>query len=604
MSTNGTHAGSKRSLSPDEEENHSTPQGRQRSRAACTPCRQRKRKCDGRLPCATCVRYEYQCEYDQKAKRASMPQNADVAQEPPPKQELGRTPPSIIQLQAHPLTAPGARFHHRGILDPVKTRFVRANSAIAFPRILGMDLESENIPRLHSFAWHLGIRPEPAEERINISQHISWVEFQNLASAYFKMVRPEFGLIDEADFMEAMAARFLEPSGLKDIDCVALGIAALGSFFSATPHPKEEAMFLDAKRVLVQRSIGNSPTPNQIAGWILRTIYLRLTSRPHGAWMSSCIAMHQVEASGLHKEIQTIAVVYPQVPTNDHKLAKNRRRLFWIARSLNTILSFEYGRTRVTFDVVTTKKFAAESGTHAHQFMELAELLPNDFVDRDREPDPPAALSHALSKIEAMQTESHFISLLKADLAFAIYRRLWLMSLTDAKDRADLVITIGKSALTAARKCLADKTPWWNVICTPFQLICVVISVGSPRSLSHIEEIMTLMHDVATVYDTHMVREAYSQATALIAMARRRKQKELDALNAIPEAPPFVDHPSAGPSSTLSEAPSLDWGAMDLPFEWDMFLNPELVVNTQQTMPIVDAALAGSSLGQFKFPIS
>jgi hypothetical protein len=42
----------------------------------------------------------------------------------------------------------------------------------------------------------------------------------------------------------------------------------------------------------------------------LRTFYLRLTGRPHGAWMASCISMHLVEASGLHKEMQTIAVVY------------------------------------------------------------------------------------------------------------------------------------------------------------------------------------------------------------------------------------------------------------------------------------------------------
>ena len=91
----------------------------------------------------------------------------------------------------------------------------------------------------------------------------------------------------------------------------------------------------------------------------------------------------------------------PAVPTGDHKLAKNRRRIFWIARALNNILSFEYGRSRVNFDVVTTKKFAAESGGHAHQFVELADCLPTDFVDRDREPDPPAALGNALSKIES-----------------------------------------------------------------------------------------------------------------------------------------------------------------------------------------------------------
>jgi hypothetical protein len=95
---------------------------------------------------------------------------------------------------------------------------------------------------------------------------------------------------------------------------------------------------------------------------------------------------------------------------------------------------------------------------------------------------------------------------------------------------------------------------------------------------------MDLMHTIAQTYDTHMVREAYNQATALIAMARKRKAIELEALNNIPATPPFTDHPSAGPSSTLSEAPNLDWGALDFPFEWDMFLNPELVVSSQQGM--------------------
>lgn len=36
---------------------------RQRSRQACIPCRQRKRKCDGRLPCSTCTGYGYECRY-------------------------------------------------------------------------------------------------------------------------------------------------------------------------------------------------------------------------------------------------------------------------------------------------------------------------------------------------------------------------------------------------------------------------------------------------------------------------------------------------------------------------------------------------------------
>lgn len=588
-------------------------QGRQRSKAACAPCRQRKRKCDGHFPCHTCVRYEYQCEYPPAKRPSTAHQNGDHApasapplqpqqqQQQQPQQQQQREelspdatrgPPKITQLQKHPLTAPGARFHHRGILDPFKTRFVRANSAIAFPRILGMDMESENIPRLHSFAWHTGIRAEPVEEAIGITSFLAWPDVQSLARTYFDIMNPEFGLLEEQDFMDQAAARFSNPMGPNDIDAVILGVAAIGSFFSPNPHAKETDFIFGARNVLVSRSLSHSPNVNVVAAWILRTLYLRLCSRPHGSWLCSSITMHQAEASGLHKEMQTIAVVYPAAPTGDHKLVKTRRRLFHIARALNIILSFEYGRSRVNFDVVTTKKFSAETGGHAHQFVDLADLLPNDFVDREREPDPPAALGNALTKIEEMHTDSSFMTLLKADLAFAIYRRLWLMSLTDAKDRAESVINLGEAALAASASLLETRTPWWNVVHAPFQFLCVVLAVSTPRSLTCAQEALQLLHRIAQTYSTYMTQEAYNQALALVKMSKARKQKELEALNGIPQAPAFEDHPSVGSSMGMTEAPNLDW-AMDLPFEWDIFLNPDLVMSAQQPQSAVDATFSG-----------
>lgn len=604
--TSQSVAGVKRSHSPPQEDSHlagdnasadheNSAGGRQRSRAACVPCRTRKRKCDGRHPCATCVRYEYQCEYSHGKKPSiSHQQSADAPAEPAPQMPVGNTPSSIIQLQAHPLTAPGARFHHRSILDPVKTRFVRANSAIAFPRILGMDFESESIPRLHSFAWHVGIRQEPRHRHIDITSLISWQEFQVYASVYFRTIRVEIGILEETEFTELAHARFLDPSGYKDIDAVCLGVASLGSFFSQNPHPREQEMIDDAQLLLVQRSVEKSPSINNVVGWILRTIYLRLTGRPHASWLTSSITMHQIEANGLHKEMQTIAVVYPAAPTADHKLAKLRRRLFWIARALNVIFSFDFGRLRTNFDVVTTKKFAPDHNGFAHQFVELAELLPNDNVDREREPDPPAALSQALTKIEELQSDSNFINLLKADLAFAIYRRLWLMSLTDAKDRTDTILALGQASLQASAKCLESRTPWWNVLHSPFQFILCCLAIGTPKALAFVHSGMAHLQTITRVYDTHMVREAYNQALAVVKMSRARKEKELEALDGLGDAPPFEDPPSAAASSVaLTEAPNTDW-AVDLPFEWDIFLNPDLVLHAAQGHSAVDASFGGT----------
>lgn len=534
------------------------------------------------MPCGTCVRYEYNCEYTSAKRGSYVPVDHALSEALPPRPVVVATESGHVKRQPHPLTAPGARFHHRGILDPTKTRFVRANSAIAFPRILGMDLEAESIPRLHSFAWHLGLRAEPQEEVTPVTSLMTWPEMQQLAEIYFRIVRVEIGLLDEAEFMTAASTRFANPQGQDDFDVVIFGVAALGSFFAPTPHPRENQFVASSCTQLHERTLSRSVTINSVAGWILRTLYLRLTGRPHASWVSSCITLHQVEASGLHKELQSIAVVYPAMPTTDNKLVQSRRKLFWIAKALNVLLGFEYGRSKVHFEVVTTKKFAPDNTSHAHLIVELAEILPSDFVDPEQEPDPPAALTSALTTIEEMQSDSPWINLLRADVAFGIYRRLWLMSLTDAKDRAESVMCIGKAGLKASSQLLATRTPWWNVLSTTFQFLCVVIAVDTPKSLGLVAGIVEQLRHIAQVYDTHMVREAYNQALSLAHMSRVRKERELQALSAVNLLTPFEDPPTQASSGNMPDLANIDWSAMEMPFDWDIMLNPNLVVSSQQ----------------------
>ena len=158
------------------------------------------------------------------------------------------------------------------------------------------------------------------------------------------------------------------------------------------------------------------------------------------------------------------------------------------------------------------------------------------------------------------------------------------MSLTDAKDRADSIVAVGRAAFEASSKLLETRTPWWNVVHAPFQFICVILAIATPRALSYVKDGVALLHRIAQTYDTHMTREAYNQATILVQMSRKRKEKELQALNAVPELPRIddhLDHPSVGSSVGLTDVPNFDW-AMDLPFEWETFLNPELVMTKGQ----------------------
>ena len=78
-------------------------------------------------------------------------------------------------------------------------------------------------------------------------------------------------------------------------------------------------------------------------------------------------------------------------------------------------------------------------------------------------------------------------------------------------------------------------------------------------------------------------------------MAKGRKEKEMEALNAVANMPPFEDLPHTARSSRSSEPPNIDWASMEMPIEWswDVFLNPDLIMSTYQDQSAVNATLGG-----------
>ena len=233
--------------------------------------------------------------------------------------------------------------------------------------MLGMDLGSQDFPRLHSFPSHLGIRHEPTEPTTKSSSLLEWSELKLPAETYFRTVGPEFKFSEKPDFILKANAHSMNPANDNDFDVV-------------------------------------------------------------------------------------------------------------------DIFSFEYGMSRTNYDAAPTRELSPDnSGDNASQFVELADLLSNDFSDKIGGPDLPTALSNALIKIKALQSHSAFIDLVKADLAVATYRALRLMSQTDAERAAEPAIDIGKVVISAARKLLHSRTPWWNVVGAPFRFLCTLIMMEGPK---------------------------------------------------------------------------------------------------------------------------
>jgi hypothetical protein len=382
---------------------------------------------------------------------------------------------------------------------------------------------------------------------------------QRLVAVYFAIVKPEIGLLEESHFVDRAAAWYSDPDSSDSLEPILLMVGALGSFFSLDPHPKEAELFRMTKNAMSWRKFDADPSPDTTVTWILIALYMRCTGQPHGSWLASCVAMHHAETSGLHKEVQTSDIVYPAARVVDHSLAEHPRKLFWIADALNIMFSFECGNSRVNLDESTSNKPVMDSTTHGHQFVELANLLPSDTINHERGPDPPTALVNALTCIEGMSSESSFMALMRADMAFAIYRRLWLMSLTDAKDRAKIVLDIGETALHASKKLLEDKTPWWNVLHVPFQFVNIVLALGTPSSLSHVSQTITLLQQIAVAYPTHMVLEANIQAIAMVRMYQSRTSVELEALRRSSNASSIKDPLEIGQPGGTLETQNEEW---------------------------------------------
>jgi hypothetical protein len=129
---------------------------------------------------------------------------------------------------ASPPDTPTEHTKSSAIFDPYKTRYMSDSSAVAFPRLLGIQLSSSNAPRLHSFAWNLGVRAEPRVDQLDFTAYLTFTESERLVEVYFKVVHPVYDFIDRESFTELWRSRFLLRDERRDIDAVICGVIALG----------------------------------------------------------------------------------------------------------------------------------------------------------------------------------------------------------------------------------------------------------------------------------------------------------------------------------------------------------------------------------------
>lgn len=592
---------------------------RRRSRYACVPCRQRKRKCDGRLPCSTCTGYGYDCQYrgqsgtdnahsinghgndDYQAEAAPVttPRWKVTVASPPAdplsssispaskkvrlstdddtgREEGSSSTPSVRRASSgQHESSSSALPPQQGILEPTKFRYMGRHSAIAFPRWLGLQLQTPTPPRLHSFAYNIGTRKEPGYGvHRRLLDLLSWQEARDLITFYNSTIHPVFGFLDSQTLLHRAQLYWTgtDSSQTPEMEAVIGGVIALASLFSdALSEEREAAIASHAKEVLEDSMVTRFPTIDRIAGWILRTLYIRSTSRPHMAWLYSCNTMHLVEATGLHRKTETVTLTTNDGGNNKRTQEKGgggvgrnildnssssdiRERTAIVARCLHVIISYEYDRSIVNVIPESHSNIIPRENDYTLQLYNLIRTVPTSDGATRASSTPQmkidietrrAELVEALEKLVATHVEHDFLVLTKADLCFCLYRRLRLLDLSVSHLRLQPAIDLGVDALDAARRLVfhTEHQPWWNVVGTVFQCICVFLAIDHPESLLRVPDAMLTLQQITAKFNTHLAREALDTARMLARSSAEKKNKELNILWQIEGVEPRLTNP-------------------------------------------------------------
>ncbi|KAK2594834.1 hypothetical protein QQS21_007462 [Conoideocrella luteorostrata] len=535
--------------------------GRKRSKLACQTCRDLKRRCDGSRPCGTCVRFEYDCVFQQgkprKERKQRRAETAAPQKTPVPEASPKGTATSGVVYATLSTIAP----HNQA-------RSLEANSGSAFVRKLALRLDPKKSPRMHTFAWNafLGSRQTQHGAVVqSITSLVSQERMQDLTAVYFQQVDPTYGFIDRQQIEQQIRLRWTTQIVQEMQDAVLCGIAALGCLFSKVQSDKIEPDLVETARNLLEQSISNPPSASSIAAWLLRVAYLRLAGTHYEAWMASCTLMHMIEAAGLTVDTSNDSAL---PSTRQNVDSETARRLVLVAQHLNIWMSFDMGFTRVS--LAGASSMAMPTPRPGDFTSEITELLAFSVeLDPERKPTV-AELESALHTVLGRVHSIPPTVLAQCNLALCLCRRLRSMDATLTESTLQQILILTTNGIQAAQAILAARAPWHHMAYVPFQIVCVLLAIDTVSSISQLRDAMQCLRDISTVYNTQATRDALKTAHSLVLLHQRGKEMFASALNNILNTCP-TNPIEILPEISSSLAQNDDW--MDgLPLD---FFNPQ-----------------------------
>ncbi|OWO99385.1 transcription factor Cys [Marssonina coronariae] len=498
--------------SPAASNNHVSPEGdtgsnrRHRIKHACEPCKKRKRRCDGDQPCATCVRYDYKCYFEavQRKRRSRQPDGL-----PSNDAALGGTP---IHFDAVPENEREA-----AVISGTSPREVNASVAIA--QLLRKRLEPRQTDQpQRTMSWNLGMSEERQDLPSELTRIITKDQMIRLSESYFGSIHQLYGFLNREAFHDKVEERWqmvYEPDPWDSILC---GVAALGSQFLGEPSKSLEMALVDcAKRMLEITSASSTPSFENAASWVLRTIYLRSTTQPYTAWITSCTAMLTIDG---------LEMVGESDDESENGIISTRR-LFWCASVLNTWVSNEYGRSKVEVSKPLPAHLISRPGDFTPELLYLYKI--SERLDPQK-PTSASDFEAGIAELATFKPPVDGLFLSQSNLALALYRRLRFVSSTISDETIRSVITMGNTGLDAVLRLIRLRQPWWHVANVPFQFICTLLVIDTEEALEHLARAVDTLQAVGESFPTRSLTETLAMVRKLIQLACKQKRGQLNLL--------------------------------------------------------------------------
>lgn len=483
-----------------------------RSKRACNSCRERKRKCDGELPCMYCAKNEHECSYEQPRQRRKRLRQA--------------------KSHARRLVAEGnvsSTHIDEDLESPTsELRLIEDNSPAVFLKRLGLKIDPAASSLFNYYAWNLGFLRENMylTRNLQLTEILTLDQMYDLTAIYFAEVAPVYDFLDREYVRSAIRKRWSVPDAYEPVDSLICGVAALGCLFGRRASVEQTHLVHIARIVLEQSLQSASPHIDHVLGWLLRTIYLRMADSQQATWMATCNLMHMIEATKLHFESSSDSVLSQ---ASDNCLPEQRRRIYSVSQLFNTWVSLDCGRSQVELRGVSTLMPETSWTKEQQELCRLTELLkpsvPRTFDELETE----------LSRLCYLNPTHPMQRLIQCNIALCIYRRVRGLGRTMSDSSLNLILDLSAKGLTSVRELVKIMSPWCHVLNIPFQMVCIFLAIDNRQSLLHLVDALETLKTVAEKYATEAVKESYGIANMLVNLQRQRKVKELGLLDNVLE---------------------------------------------------------------------